>query len=108
MQFESEVYPLFLFGTTFVSLLELVVGCYLLRKINGARIPFVGHVLCMEAAFAVLIRVLFGGCLGLDSGIPSIDNSVGMAVFGILWMFSVILIVDTINICLKNDKKDEV
>lgn len=107
MQFESEVYPLFLFGTTFVNLLELVVGCRLLRKIKGARIPFVGHVLCMEVAFVFLIRVLFGGRLGLYAGIPSIDNSIGVALFGVCWMFSVILILDTINICCKNNNHSE-
>ena len=102
MQFESEVLPLFLFGISFVSLLELIIGCWMLRRNKRALIPFLGHILSMAVAFVFLIRVLFADRFGLSAGIPSIDNSVGLALFGVCWMFSVILILDAINICIKD------
>ena len=76
----------------------------MLRHTKRALIPFIGHILSMAAAFVFLIRVLFANRFGLSAGIPSIDNSVGVALFGVCWMFSVILILDTINICLKEKK----
>ena len=100
MAFESEVIPLFLFGTAFVSLVELIVGCRILRHNKRALIPFIGHVLSMAVALIFLSRVLFGERMGIYAGIPSIDNSIGVAMFGVCWMFSVILILDTIHICL--------
>ena len=54
----------------------------------------------MAVALIFLIRVLFGERMGIYAGIPSIDNSIGVAMFGVCWMFSVILILDTIHICL--------
>lgn len=97
MSFEAEVIPLFIGGVLFVSILELIVGCLMLRRNKSARLALVGHVVFMLAGFFFLVRCIFANWLNLEYGIPSISNSVNIASFGICWMISVFCILSMVS-----------
>ena len=58
MPFESEVIPLFIGGVYLVSLLELVIGCALLKGEKATRGCWIGHVVSMTIAMVFLIRCI--------------------------------------------------
>ena len=92
MPFESEVLPLFLGGVCLVSLLELVIGCVLLKGERGTRRCWIGHVASMTIAMVFLIRCIFVSRLGIDVtrayGDASPWNSVNIGLFGVCWAIS--------------------
>ena len=96
MSFEAEVIPLFLAGISIFTVLELVVGCIMLKGRKKARNCLVGHAVSMAAAFFFLVRCIFGNRFGkwvdVQPGIASISNSVNIAWFGIFWALSVVLL----------------
>ena len=92
MSFEAEVIPLFLAGISIFTVLELVVGCILLKGRKKARNCLVGHAVSMAAAFFFLARCIFANWLDVELGIASISNSVNIAWFGIFWALSVVLL----------------
>ena len=92
MSFEAEVIPLFFVGISIFTVLELVVGCILLKGRKKARNCLVGHAVSMAAAFFFLTRCIFGNWLDVELGIASISNSVNIAWFGIFWALSVVLL----------------
>ena len=93
MPFESEVIPLFIGGVCAVTLLELIIGCRVLKGNQNLRSLFVAHVVSMSLAMVFLARCLFGTRLGIDVlrayGDASPFNSVHIALFGICWAVSV-------------------
>ena len=93
MPFESEVIPLFIGGVCVVTLLELVIGCALLKGEKGTRRCWIGHVASMTIAMVFLIRCVFGSRLGIDVtrayGDVSPWNSVNIGLFGVCWTLSV-------------------
>ena len=92
MPFESEVIPLFIGGVYLVSLLELVIGCALLKGEKATREYWIGHVVSMTIAMVFLIRCIFGSRLGIDVtrayGDASPWNSVNIGLFGMCWAIS--------------------
>ena len=99
MSFEAEVIPLFISGCIAVSLMELAVGCVLLRGNHDARNCFVGHVVSMAVSLFFLIKCIFGDRLILLRGIASIDHSVSIGLFGVCWFFSVLFLLSALCKC---------
>lgn len=95
MSFESEVIPLFIGGVCIVSLLELVIGCCLLKK---KTIPlFIGNVISMAIAMVFLILCIFGNRLGFVRVDDSASNSVNIGLFGVFWTVSVVFLLAILN-----------
>lgn len=96
MPFESEVIPLFIGGACGVTLLELVIGCRVLKGKRNLRSLFIAHVVSMSLAMVFLARCLFGTRLGIDVlrayGDASPFNSVQIALFGVCWTASVVFL----------------
>lgn len=89
MAFEREVIPLFLICACIVSILELVVGCLLLKNRKTARNYLIDHTVSMSIALAFLVRCIFGNWLSFKPLIPSISNSACIGLFGFFWTISV-------------------
>lgn len=96
MPFESEVIPLFIGGVCVVTLLELVIGCRVLRDENTIKPLFIAHVVSMTLAMVFLFRCIFGTRLGIDVmsgyGDASPFNSINIALFGVCWTVSVVFL----------------
>lgn len=105
MAFEAEVIPLFIGGCISVSVVELAVGWVLLRRNQGARRCFVGHVLAMAVGLFFLVKCIFGDRLHLSGGIASIDHSVSIGLFGICWFISVAFLLSALS--QKNSSTDK-
>jgi len=97
MSFEAEVIPLFIAGCIAVSLLEFIVGWFLLKKYPSARRGLIGHVLTMALGLFFLVKCIFGDRLLLTGGIASIDHSVSIGLFGLFWFASVLFLLDTLS-----------
>ena len=97
LSFEMETVPLFIGGVVLVSVVELVVGCILLRAKKRAIVFFISSVLASILGFCFLIYCLFGDRFDLKAGIISISNSVSIGLFGLLWFVSVMLLLFTIR-----------
>lgn len=93
MPFESELLPLFIGGVCVVSLLELGLGCVLLKGRTEARPLLVGHTVSMAIAMVFLIRCIFAAPLGIDVNSAYGDAapfySLHIALFGFCWAISV-------------------
>ena len=89
MKFEAEVIPLFIQGVCTVSLLELVVGCWLLKRDKKIMALFIGNVMSMIIAMIFLVLCIFGNRLGLVNEFISESNSVHIGLFGVFWTISV-------------------
>ena len=101
MAFESEVIPLFIGGVIVVSIIELLIGCLLLRERKETRALLIGHVVSMLAAMFFLVRCIFAGRLGIDTisayGDSSPFNSVNIGLFGVCWAISVCFVLAIIG-----------
>lgn len=95
MPFEAEVGPLFLCGISVVSILELVVGCIMLKDLKKVRARLIGHAVSMGIAMAFLIR-LFINSRKVDL-IQSISNSANLGLFGVAWAISVVFLLSGIH-----------
>lgn len=97
MAFESEVIPLFIGGVCVVSILELVIGCALLKNQKKTRSLLIAHVVSMAIAMVFLIRCIFAGRLGIDTTIAYGDaspfNSINIGLFGLFWALSVFFVI---------------
>lgn len=89
MSFEAEVIPLFLVCAGIVSVLELTIGCLLLKKQKAARGRLIGHTVSMAIALFFLTRCVFANWLGFHPPIASISNSACIGLFGLFWAVSV-------------------
>ena len=93
MPFESEVIPMFIGGVGIVSLLELIIGCAILKEKKEARSLLIGHVISIAVAMVFLVRCIFGNRLGFDVtaayGDASPFHSVNIGLFGVFWAISV-------------------
>ena len=105
MSFEAEVIPLFIGGVSIVSILELVIGCILLRRQKKALLCLIGHALSMGTAMVYLIRCIFGNRFGSIHFIESISNSVSIGLFGVFWSVSVCFLLAMIAACIKHDER---
>jgi len=97
MSFEAEVIPLFIFGVTAVSVLELISGCVKLRHRKKARNRLICHAMTMGIAMIFLIRCIFANWLDIELGIASISNSINIALFGVFWAISVFFLLSAIT-----------
>ena len=97
MSFEAEVIPLFIGGVCLVSVLELTVGSLVLKGRKRARSSLIGHAVSMAAAFFFLCRSMFANWLHVKYGIASIENSVNIGLFGVLWAVSVLFLLTLID-----------
>ena len=59
MSFEAEVIPMFLVCAGVVSILELIIGCLLLKNQTIARNRLIGHAISMALALLFLVRCIF-------------------------------------------------
>jgi len=107
MSFEAEVIPLFIGGISIVSILELIVGCIMLRKLQKARNSLICHAVSMFIAFVFLIRSIFANWLNANVGIKSISNSVNIGLLGVFWAISVFALLYTIYIIIDNSKTEQ-
>lgn len=89
MLFEAEVIPLFIRGVCIVSLLELIIGCWVLKKDKKIIPLFIGNVMSMMIAMIFLILCIFGNRLGFVHEFISESNSVHIGLFGVFWTMSV-------------------
>lgn len=89
MLFEEEVLPFFIEGVLIVSILEIIIGCFLLRADKKSMLLFIGNVLSMILAMLFLICCVFGNRLGIVSEYASPSNSVNFGLFGVFWAVSV-------------------
>lgn len=104
MTFEAEVIPLFIGGAAVVSILELVVGCVMLKGRKKARNCLIGHVVSMALALVHLVRCVFAKWLDIELGIDSIENSINMGLFGVFWAVSVCFLLSTIKASMEQEK----
>lgn len=102
MAFEAEVIPLFLICAGFISILELVIGCLLLKNRKTARNRLIGHTVSMSIALVFLVHCIFGNWLNFKPPIPSISNSACIGLFGIFWAVSVCFLISLINALTEN------
>lgn len=89
MLFEAEVIPVFIWGVCIVSLLELIVGCWVLKRDKKIMALFVGNVMSMIIAMIFLVLCVFGNRLGFVHEFISESNSVHIGLFGVFWTISV-------------------
>ena len=89
MSFEAEVIPMLLVCAGVVSILELIIGCLLLKNQTIARNRLIGHAISMALALFFLVRCIFANWLGVVPAIASISNSACIGLFGIFWAVSV-------------------
>ena len=89
MAFEAEVIPLFIGGVCIVSLLELLIGCRILKRDKKSMALFIGNVISMIIAMFFLVCCIFGSRLGFSHGYASPSNSVNIGLFGVFWTISV-------------------
>lgn len=105
MTFEAEVIPLFIGGVSVVSVLELVVGCMMLKGRKKARNRLIGHVASMAIAMVCLVRCIFAKWLDIELGIDSIDNSVYIGLFGVFWVVSVCFLLSMVKAGMEKGKE---
>lgn len=89
MLFEAEVIPMFIWGVGIVSILELGIGCWLLRREKSVVALFIGNVFSMALAMVFLILCVFGNRLGFVHEYSSPSNSVNIGLFGVFWTVSI-------------------
>jgi len=97
MAVEEEVFPLMIGGVLLISALEAAAGWMLLRGRRGARKKLMAHVLLMLGGFYFLFRCVFASRMGVSAAIPSISNSAGMGLFGLLWAASAICVISLVD-----------
>ncbi len=111
MPMEAEVVGLFIGGVCMVLLLTAVgLWVCLKEKHWGALRCFVGQLIFTALSLFFLSRVLFAGrsVFPAVGGIPSIDNSVGIGLFGVCWALSMLCMVSGIkNLCSEKQAQDE-
>ena len=97
MSFEAEVIPMFIGGCIAVLALELAWGWFILRDAKSACRSFLAHVLSMALGLFFLVKCIFGNRLDLIGGIASIDHSVSIGLFGVLWFISVLCLLSALS-----------
>ncbi len=92
MPMEAEVPMFFLICFSIVFAGKLLIGSALLfRRAKGAFPLFFLHLVTEFLSFWCIMRVLFQNRVPIFSlgPIPSIDNSIGIGLFGVFWFLSV-------------------
>ena len=102
MLFESEVLGLFVSGILAVSIIEIIIGSLLLKKRKIAMLYLFAHASSMGVAFVCLIRVVFSNQLNIRHATSSIENSLGIGLFGVFWFISIVFLILTIKNCISS------
>lgn len=94
---EAEVPGIFISCFTFVFLCKTCLGTGLLLRNRRPLIPvWIGYLVCELLSFYFLCSFMFRGRLSYifegNPGLPSIDNSVCIGLFGVCWAVSVFLL----------------
>ena len=89
MLFEAEVVFVFINAVCIVSLLELLIGCWLLRRAKKIMVLFIGNVISMTIALFFLVLCVFGTRLDFVQEFISEANSAHIGLFGAFWAISV-------------------
>lgn len=89
MDLEAEVLYLFIAGCVIVLALELLLGGFVLQEKRAAQVFLSLHVFSMGGGMYFLIRGVFHLQLLNRYGIPELNGSIAMALFGVLWALSV-------------------
>ncbi len=101
MLFEAEVIPMFIGGICVVSILELIIGCLVLKREKRFLALFIGNVVSMTLAMTFLVLCVFGNRLGFVHEYASPSNSVNIGLFGVFWTVSVGFILAILGIKAK-------
>ncbi len=105
MLFEAEVIPMFIGGVGVVSLLELIIGCWVLKRDKRIIALFVGNVMSMIIAMIFLVLCIFGNRLGFVHEYASPSNSVNIGLFGVFWTISVGFLLAILGVKTKKSAK---
>ena len=99
---EAEVFPLFVCGSVIVLVLELLLGGFILHEKRAAQFFHVLHVIVMGGALYFLIRCVFAYRLHVQFGLPHVDGSVELGMFGVLWAVSTALLLAVFHFARKD------